>query len=106
MTIGIILILVALFLVNRIQGLLVGKSAEPDLRASLNELIESDSSIEHLFNTITIQFGPKVMLAAKIRMAEHLTLAQAIDQINAMESRLKQAHPEVGWCFFEPDQHD
>jgi hypothetical protein len=30
----------------------------------------------------------------------------AVDQINALERRLKEAIPQLGWCFIEPDDED
>ncbi len=105
-SIGIILIIVALFLAVRTQALLVGKSAEPDLRALIEQLIEEDDAIARLLNTITMQYGPNVMLAAKIQMREDMTLGTAIDRINQLEVRIKQEFPEVAWCFIEPDHFD
>ncbi len=50
--------------------------------------------------------GPKVMLAAKIVIDENVSVGQAVELINALERKLKQAHPEIGWCFIEPDIHN
>ena len=105
-TIGIVLIAVALFVAVRISSLLLGKSAEPALRAAIDELIAADPAIEELFKTITLQFGPKVLLAAKIRMRPDLTIEQAAECINQLERGLKERFPEIGWCFIEPDVTD
>jgi cation diffusion facilitator family transporter len=105
-TIGVVLILVALFIAARIASLLLGKSAEPDLRQAIDEFIAADPSIEQLLNTITLQFGPKVLLAAKIRMRTDLTIGQAAECINALERDLKTKFPGIGWCFIEPDVVD
>jgi cation diffusion facilitator family transporter len=51
--IGVILIVVAIFVAIRVQSLLVGKSAEPDLQASITRAIEADPHIEALLNTNT-----------------------------------------------------
>lgn len=104
--IGVVLIIVAFFIANRIKGLLVGRSAEPELERKLEELIAEDKSIEKLLNTITMQFGPQVMLAAKIRMKPGLTIDDAVEHINRLERQVKEHHPEVGWCFVEPDVTD
>jgi len=104
--IGVVLIIVALFLVVRLQGLLVGKSAEPDLRLLIDELIADHDQIDRVLNTITLQMGPKVMLAAKIAINEEVTVGEAVVLINGLERKLKQAHPEIGWCFIEPDTLD
>ena len=64
-------------------------------------------SLHHDYlNTITIHMGAKVMLAAKIKMTGDIPLQQAVDIINQMERNIKAAHPEIGWCFIEPDDQD
>jgi cation diffusion facilitator family transporter len=101
--IGIVLIVVSIFVAIRIKGLLVGRSAEPALRAEIERMIDADPDIVELFNTITVQMGPKVMLAAKIRLRPGLAVEDAVQHINRLERRLKAAVPELGWCFIEPD---
>jgi len=105
-SIGVVLIVVAMFIARRISMLLIGKSADPQLEASLRACIERDDAIEALLNAITLQFGPKVMLAVKVRMQPGLTIEKAVDHINELERNIKEAHPEVGWCFVEPDNTD
>jgi divalent metal cation (Fe/Co/Zn/Cd) transporter len=102
----VILIVVAIFIAIRVQALLVGKSAEPDLQASIIRAIEADPHIEALLNTITLQMGPKVMLAAKIKMTSGLSIDEAVEHINQLEVRIKAEHAMVGWCFIEPDVKD
>jgi len=104
--IGIVLIVVSIFVALRIKALLVGKSAEPRVREQIDRIIEADPDIEELLNTITIQMGPKVMLAAKIRMRSGLTIDEAVDRINELERTLRRSLPELGWCFVEPDSAD
>jgi len=105
-SIGVVLVLVAIFMAIRIASLLLGKSADPELRRAIDELIARDPAIEQVFNTITMQFGPKVVLAAKIRMRSGLTIDEAAMRINELERELKRNHPEIGWCFIEPDVAD
>jgi cation diffusion facilitator family transporter len=104
--IGVVLIVVAAFIVVRIRALLIGKSAEPALRQQIDELINRDPAIETLLNTITLQFGPKVVLAAKVKMRAGLSIEEAVDRLNALERDIKKAFPEVGWIFVEPDVTD
>jgi divalent metal cation (Fe/Co/Zn/Cd) transporter len=59
-----------------------------------------------LFNAITLQLGPQVMLAAKVGMAPGISIEEAVGHINRLEVRIKQRFPEVGWCFIEPDVTD
>ena len=104
--IGVVLVTVSIFVAWRIRDLLIGKSAEPDLRDDINRLIEAEPAIEKVFNVITFQMGPQVMLAAKVKIRSELSIGEAVIKINELEKRLKQNHPEIGWSFIEPDLHD
>jgi len=104
--IGIILVCVSVFIANRIKGLLVGKSAEDDLVEDLRAEVAADPDIEELLNAITLQMGPDVMLALKVRMRTGLTLEAGIARLNALEKRIKTKFPTVAWCFVEPDVED
>ena len=42
----------------------------------------------------------------EVRMQPDLTIDEAVARINAMETEIKRQHPEVGWCFVEPDVTD
>jgi cation diffusion facilitator family transporter len=105
-SIGVVLIFVALFISLRVKKLLVGRSAEPELERRLEQMIAEDDCIEELFNALTIQFGPQVMLAAKIRMKPGLSIDRAVACINRLERQIKERYPEIGWCFIEPDVTD
>jgi cation diffusion facilitator family transporter len=105
-SIGVVLIIVAFFIAQRIKGLLVGRSVEPQLERELDELIAEDGSIEEVLNTITMQLGPQVMLAVKIRMKAGLSIGDAVEHINRLERQIKERYPEIGWCFVEPDVTD
>lgn len=102
-SIGCVLILVAIFVAARVESLLVGKSAEPELRQLIDEAIAEDEQILEVLNTITMHFGAKVMLAAKIRMDDNLSIGEVVRFINQLEVRIKTQFPEVAWCFIEPD---
>lgn len=104
--IGVVLVTVSAFVAWRIRSLLVGRSAEPELVALINSIIDADPAIVKLLNTITLQFGPDVMLAAKIHCRPDLTMNEAVDHINALERRIKENAPTVRWCFIEPDVTD
>jgi len=37
---------------------------------------------------------------------EDVSVGEAVALINGLELKLKQTHPEIGWCFIEPDNLD
>jgi len=101
--IGVILLVISVFIGWRIRALLVGRSADPEIQAAIDAIIEKQEEIEFVFNTITIQFGPDTMLAAKIKMRDGMDIAAAVASINALERELKASIPKLKWCFIEPD---
>lgn len=103
MVIGVLLIIVAVGLVVRLQGLLVGRSAEPALRQLAESVIAEKQGVAWLFNMVTLHMGPKVLLAAKIQLDANLTVDEAAHLINAIEDELKANRPEIGWCYIEID---
>ena len=104
--IGVILIVISAFVAWRIRSLLVGRSADPDIQDAIDAIIGEQEAIELCFNTITMQFGPDTMLAAKIKMRSGQTIDEAVDSINALERELKARVPKLKWCFIEPDVTD
>jgi cation diffusion facilitator family transporter len=106
MCIGVVLIVISAFLFKRVQSLLVGRSADPAIQSMIDAIINEDPDIDRLLNTITLQLGPDTMLAAKIRMRQGADLQAAVESINALERRLKEAIPDLKWCFVEPDNAD
>ncbi|MDH4262347.1 MAG: cation diffusion facilitator family transporter [Spirochaetia bacterium] len=101
--IGIILLIIAFFLMIRIQALIIGRSADPELQGFIENEIKKDKNILEIFNVITLQMGAQIMLSAKIRMNEKLTIKQACIAINTLEVKIKNKFPEIRWSFIEPD---
>lgn len=104
--IGIVLIVVSVFVATRVSSLLVGRSADPRIQGSINEIIARQPDVEKVFHTITMQFGHDTMLAAKIKITSGLDIDTAVARINALERQLKEEIPSLEWCFIEPDVSD
>jgi cation diffusion facilitator family transporter len=104
--IGAMLIIISFWLVFRIQALLIGRSADPDLQESIKNCINEDGNITEVLNVLTCQFGSQVMLAVKIRMKSGIDIETAARAINELEKKIKSSHPEVAWSFVEPDVAD
>jgi cation diffusion facilitator family transporter len=104
--IGVILVVISAFVGWRIRSLLVGRSADPFIQEAIDVIIDEQEAIELCFNTITVQFGPDTMLAAKIKMRPGQSLDEVVASINALERDLKARVPNLKWCFIEPDVAD
>ena len=105
-SIGVVLLVVSVFVALRVRSLLVGRSADPMIQEAINNIIGQEPDIEKVFNTITMQFGPDTMLAAKIKLRSGMNIDDAVNSINALERRLKAEIPNLEWCFIEPDVDD
>ena len=102
--IGLVLIGVAIFLAVEVKSLLMGESADPAIEATVRELVQASSEIEAALSLLTLQQGPgEVVLALKVRMRAALSTEELCEAINRFEGKLRDLHPEVRWCFVEPD---
>jgi cation diffusion facilitator family transporter len=102
--IGVVLIGVAIFLAVEVKSLLLGEAADPGLVKVLEEVARQDPQITKVLRALTVQQGPgEVLVACKLGFRDDISGKQLIDAINAFEVRLQEKHPEVKWCFVEPD---
>ena len=106
MAIGVVLLVISAFIALRVRSLLLGRSADPEIQKAIEDIIGDFEGIERVFNTITIQFGPDTMLAAKIKLRPGMKIEEAVDNINALERELKARVRNLEFCFIEPDVTD
>ena len=104
--IGVLLIVVAIFIAIEVKALLIGQSVDPELRDRIRAFIEGRPEVMRVFNLITLQLGPDVMIAVKAEMRRDATALDLVNAINAVERDLKMRFPEIRWSFFEPDFED
>jgi len=104
--IGVLLCVVAVFVAREVASLLVGQSADPAFRADLEAFVRAQPEVERLFNLITLQLGPDVMVATKAQMRGELSGDELIAAINRVEAAMRARFPEIRWSFFEPDVSD
>jgi cation diffusion facilitator family transporter len=105
-SIGVILITIALLIGAEIQALLIGQSAETKVVRAIHEVLSTRHEIDAVLNLITLQLGSEIMVAVKARMREFPTQRELIEAINHCEAALRATIPEVRWIFFEPDIED
>lgn len=104
LSVGVVLIGVAIFLAREVRSLLMGEAADPLVRKAAEALAAEEPHINRVLACITIQQGPgEVMVALKLEMQEGLDTRQVVDVINAFEVKLQERRPEVKWSFVEPD---
>ena len=101
--IGVLLIVVAVFVAVEVKALLIGQSVAPARREAIHTFLKARPEILEIFNVITLQMGPDVMVAVQARMDDAQTAGALVSQVNAIEADLRAAFPDIRWSFFEAD---
>ncbi len=104
-SIGVVLIVVAVGIAIQIKGLLIGQSAEPETEARMRARLESNAGVETVHRLLTMQLGSTLMVAVKAKMRAR-SARELVDAINRAEKELRAEFPEIQWLFFEPDVAD
>ncbi len=105
-TIGVLLVVVAVLVGTEVKALLVGQSAQPQVVAAMRSHLEAQPDVAKVFNLLTQQLGGEVMVAVKAQMTPQASDVALVEAINRVERALRTAFPEVRWIFFEPDLQD
>ena len=103
--IGVLLVIVALLVGREVHSLLLGE-ADAEIRDAVSDYLRQQASVVKLLNVWAINHGSQVLIAIKAELLPDLTVAEAVDLINAMEQQIKTVHPRVNWVFFEIDNSD
>jgi len=105
MSIGALLIVVAVGIGIEIKALLIGQSAEPETEARLREFLLKQEGLEKIYRLLTLHLGTSLMVSVKasIRASSARELVAAI---NRAEAATRAEFPEIQWLFFEPDVAD
>jgi cation diffusion facilitator family transporter len=105
MSIGVVLIVVAIGIGIEIKALLIGQSAEPETEARLREFLLKQPGVERIYRLLTLQLGTSLMVSVKAKIRAH-TARELVETINRAEAATRVEFPEVQWLFFEPDIAD
>ena len=100
--IGIILVIVAIFLMYESKGLLIGEGANPQMVASLKQLTQDDPAVGKVIRLLTLYFGPQeVLLNLEIQFKPNLSSENLALAIERLEKKVRQHYPEIKQIFVE-----
>ncbi len=105
-SIGIVLLVVAIIVGIEVKSLLIGESADPETLSALRDFLSGRPEVAEVYSLITLQLGTDLMVSAKVRMQEMNTAVHLIEDINEVECALRTNFPQIRWVFFEPDIKD
>jgi len=101
--ISILLACTALVLARESMGLLIGEPASRETREAILAIAQKIDGIERVQIILTVHLAPdQVVVALRLEFRDDLT-APAIEKITAeLESRIRDAHPDVIAIFVKP----
>jgi len=105
LSVGAVLMVVAVAIMIEVKGLIVGESADPEQRAAIEAFIAAQPEVAQVFKVITLAWGERIIIAVKARMAEAESIsgAEMVRRINVVEERIQAEFRSAHWVFFEPD---
>ena len=102
--IGLLLVAVAFVLAVETKSLLLGESATADHVAKIRAAIEASEGVDKVIHLKTLHIGPEeILVAAKIAVGPEDTAVAVAKCINDTEQAIREAVPEVGPLYLEPD---
>lgn len=105
MSIGVLLVLIAIVLAIEIRSMLIGESATLEDIAAIEGAIKQDGT-STLIHLKTLHIGPdELLVAAKVGIDRTETGEQVAAEIDAAEGRIRAAVPKATIIYIEPDIH-
>ena len=75
----------------------------PARREAIEAFVRARPEIRKVFNIITLQMGPDVLVAVQAGLDPDIKASELVRQVNAVEADLRTAFPDIRWSFFEAD---
>ena len=104
MSIGVLLIVIAIFLSIEMTAMLVGEAALPEEVEAIRAALESSPGVERVIHLRTVHVGPdELLVGAKIAVKHSNTGLEIAQAIADAEIALRAAVPTARYVFLEPD---
>ncbi|GAB2852163.1 cation diffusion facilitator family transporter [Hymenobacter ruber] len=100
--IGLLLMGVAIFLVGRTKGLLVGTGVDAVTLANLERIARAQPQVCEIRSPLSMYLGPNdVILALDVQFADDLTSGEVASAVEHLQDAIRTEHPEVKRIFIE-----
>jgi cation diffusion facilitator family transporter len=105
LSIGLLLVGIAVILAKEMRSLLIGESAAPELQRAIEAEFAQGPGVRRVIHVLTQHTGPEELLvAAKVEFDPGLTTAELVGAINACEDRVRGiAGLGLARIYVEPD---
>lgn len=101
--IAVLLGLIALFLSLEMHSLLIGEGAGKKVEARIIAIAEAADSVEKVIHLRTLHLAPEeILVAAKIEFKSTLTFEQLTQEVDAIETAIRNDIEDVRLIYIEP----
>lgn len=103
-SIGVLLVIIAIVLAIEMKGLLIGESASDHDVGAITAALEGSPGVISVIHMKTQHISPdELLVAAKLEFEPSLDVATLAERINAAEEALRAAVPTAKLSYLEPD---
>jgi cation diffusion facilitator family transporter len=100
--IGLLLVGVAVWLGRDVSHLLIGASARPEERETIDETIREFDEVDEIVELLTLVLGPNALLvAARIDLADDVDAERVEDVSSEIDDRIRERVPDVTEVFLD-----
>lgn len=104
LSIGVLLVVIAILLAVEMKGLLIGEAASTSDQQLIAERLGAAPGVRKLINVRTQHLGPdELLVTAKLEFDPTLSTGQLADAINGAETTLREGLPTARLVYIEPD---
>ncbi|MCU4414355.1 cation diffusion facilitator family transporter [Acinetobacter sp. WU_MDCI_Axc73] len=101
--IGVVLAISAFLLARETKGLLMGETANPELRENLLLIAQQDTAVFSANGVLTEQIGAHQVIASlSLEFKDNLTSDDIEVCVNRIEMKAREIHPEIVALFIKP----
>ena len=104
LSIGILLLVIAIVLTVEMKSLLIGEAATDANIAAMTTAVESTPGVNRIIDLRTQHIGPEeLLIAGKIEFDRGFTNSRLADAVDAVEASIRAAVPMASRIYLEPD---
>ena len=101
--VGVVLAVVSFILAREMRSLLIGESAEPEVRQQIHDILAAAPDVDRVVYVRTLHLGPSDLLVeSKVQFAEQLTSRELAERIDRLQSTIRQQVPIARLIAIEP----
>lgn len=103
--IGCLLIGTSIWLARETKGLLIGESADPQIVAGINEMVQQSPIVDGVNEVLTMHMGPDfILVTMSVDFVDSASADMVERQIGSLDLEIKERFPRVKRVFIEAEK--